>query len=118
MDKIGDGVLSDVRRTDDAWEAEIVFPSGSLCFEGHFPGFPILPGVVQLATAQAAAERLAGRRLAVSSVRKMKFSHVLRPDGCVRLAVTRKAAGVYVYVYTSGDAVCASGELHTTEATA
>jgi acyl-coenzyme A synthetase/AMP-(fatty) acid ligase len=57
------------------------------CLDGHFPGFPIVPGFVQITWAMEAARALTGRALAVERIEALKFTGVLRPGDVVRLRV-------------------------------
>ena len=43
--------VADWRRDGDAWRADGRVPEDLRCFDGHFPGHPIVPGFVQLACA-------------------------------------------------------------------
>ncbi|GAB6081714.1 hypothetical protein JCM30471_06280 [Desulfuromonas carbonis] len=63
---------------------------GSLCqrfkfehdfqgFAGHFPGYPLLPGVVQLLIAQTLVETALGRRQVLAEVVGAKFLEQLLP---------------------------------------
>jgi 3-hydroxyacyl-[acyl-carrier-protein] dehydratase len=63
--------------------------------QGHFPGNPILPGVIQIeALAQAGAltllgdERYAGRLALFGGVDKVRFRRVVRPGDELLLEVT------------------------------
>lgn len=55
---------------------------------GHFPGRPIVPGVVLLDHAIAAAERWLGRPLQIASLPQAKFNRPLLPDETATLALT------------------------------
>jgi 3-hydroxyacyl-[acyl-carrier-protein] dehydratase len=64
-------------------------------FAGHFPGNPILPGVIQLeALAQAGAialladEQYAGKLALFGGVEKVRFRRIVRPGDELALAVT------------------------------
>ena len=63
------------------------------CFDGHFPGFPVLPGVVQIGWAVALAERSFGRQLDVSGMRRVKFVRLIRPDIDVTLDIAINESG-------------------------
>lgn len=55
-------------------------PSDSFSgFRGHFPGDPILPGVIQILMARRLAELASGRRLVLKRCVRIKFVRPLRP---------------------------------------
>ena len=62
-------------------------------FEGHFPGHPILPGVVALGWLLAAAERFAGRQIEATALLNVKFQVVILPGAALELTVVPKAGG-------------------------
>ena len=62
-------------------------------FEGHFPGHPILPGVVALAWMMAAAERFLKRPLGAVELLNVKFQHVIVPGTVVELTLAPKSGG-------------------------
>lgn len=78
------------RRDAERSELEILVEAGNPWFEGHFPQFPILPGVVQIGWAEHFAQTLYGFATGVSVVEQVKFKRpilpgtrltlVLRPD--------------------------------------
>lgn len=97
------------RCTADGWEADMVFDPDAAYFQGHFPEFPILAGVVQLGTAHRFAEQLLKRQLPLKTVKKMKFTSVVRPGEIVHLTLVVKTENEIAYLYRKGDMVCASG---------
>ena len=62
-------------------------------FEGHFPGHPILPGVVALGWLLAAAERFTGRTPAAVELLNVKFQVVILPGAALELSVVPKSGG-------------------------
>jgi hypothetical protein len=62
-------------------------PAESRCFEGHFDGAPILPGVAHLALALMASARGSQRPRVLSGVRDLRFSRPLLPGDEVEVAV-------------------------------
>lgn len=81
-------------------------------FRGHFPGMPILPGVMQLELAHRAVEELAGHPLILRAAKKVKFVHVIEPHHSIELTVEGDpTAGDVVYRFTEGEVLCSSGVL-------
>lgn len=98
-------------RTETTWSADLVFDADAPYFKGHFPGFAVLPGVVQLGMAQHFAEMFLRRSLTLTAVKKMKFTRVVVPGERVRLLLTRKSETEVCYEYQKGGAPCSSGVL-------
>ena len=70
-----------------------VVPTELPFFEGHFPGHPILPGVVALGWLLAAMERFTGQRTGALEVLNAKFQVVILPGAALELTVVPKAGG-------------------------
>ena len=62
-------------------------------FAGHFPGQPILPGVLLLRFAVDAAAGAAGRPLALVAIRRLRFSAPVLPPAEVRVEFDAKPDG-------------------------
>jgi 3-hydroxyacyl-[acyl-carrier-protein] dehydratase len=83
-------VLEEAKHIEARWKV-----TGEEYFlEGHFPGNPIVPGVIQLeALAQAGAitllrdERYRGKLALFGGVEKVRFRRVVRPGDELRLVV-------------------------------
>ena len=100
-----------------AWPVQrrVPVPRDHPAFSGHFPGAPVLPGVVLLAwvidTAQPWA---AGRRLAVPEV---KVLHPVGPDSELLIELRAQGAGL-AFDVRLGDVVAARGRLALLDAAA
>ncbi len=77
-------------------------------FEGHFPGHPVLPGVVALGWMLAAAERFLARPLEAVELLNVKFQVVILPGAELELTVTPKAGGKLQAVIRSDAGIHAS----------
>jgi hypothetical protein len=88
-------------------------PADLRWFEGHFPGDPVLPGVAQLDGLVARqAERLWPDAGVLRVVKRLKFSHVIRPGERITLALERDAArGIVAFSIEGREGRCASGTL-------
>ncbi len=100
-----------VRRSGDAVELDLHVPAALAYFPSHFPRFAMLPGVVQLDWAIAAArEHLAPagefRRLAA-----LKFQHPIRPGAKLTLRLDPAAQGEIRFAYRSAARDCSGGRI-------
>ena len=59
-------------------------------FQGHFPGQPVLPGIVQLHVAVLVCRALYGFDDAPQEVKRLKFKNVVIPPRTLELLVVRK----------------------------
>ncbi|BCF87693.1 AMP-binding protein [Paraburkholderia largidicola] len=84
-------LLSEARDGDDV-HYELRVPPTLAHFEGHFPGLPILPGVVQLDWAiRLAAAHVTGVR-EIESVDRLKFTAPVMPGAVLDLKLSHDAA--------------------------
>ena len=101
--------VSQVVQDESSWRAELVFDADAPYFQGHFPGFAVLPGVVQLGMAHHFAEQFLGRAFTLKAVKKVKFTHVVVPGDAVALELKRAGGNEVAYAYRKGEVSCASG---------
>ena len=69
---------------------------------GHFPGAPVVPGVVILDHVIAAAERAAGHALAVRALAQAKFLAPLLPDQDATIELDREGTALRFRVVRGG----------------
>ena len=102
-------IVENVVRTEDSWSADFTFDPDAPYFKGHFPGFPLLPGVVQIGFAHHFAEVFLRRSFTVGSVKKMKFSRPIVPGEQIHFSLEKRSDAEVGYTYAKGEAVCSSG---------
>ncbi len=89
--------------------ADIHVPSDSPWFEGHFPGEPILPGVAQIGMVFDAIRKTHNQGLKVSSVRRVRFKGIIRPDDQLKIiaAPLKQETGSYSFrILIQAETVC------------
>ncbi|MCP3905556.1 MAG: beta-hydroxyacyl-ACP dehydratase [Planctomycetes bacterium] len=91
-------LIDDVlERTDDRIVAIKQVTLAEEYLGDHFPGFPILPGVLMLETMVQAARRLLGDRdegpLVLGRVRALKYGAMVRPGEALEVEVTAGEPG-------------------------
>ncbi len=91
---------------------QLDLPAGLPCFRGHYPGLPILAGVVQIDwVMQLAAEHLQCGQQSATDFR-IKFKRVIAPG--VPLALTLWHDTVrhrLEFVYRSGEQIASEGRI-------
>ena len=78
----------------DAAEARLRIPEDLAFLEGHYPGRPVVAGVVQVHLAMRALEELLGAPARLARLEALKFHALLQPGDEVRLRVERDPDGV------------------------
>ena len=71
----------------------------SVIYQGHFPGYPVTPGVCSVEMVRECASLLAGHPLRITGIRKCRFSVLITPSEVRKLEVSLKmtAAGEGAY---------------------
>jgi 3-hydroxyacyl-[acyl-carrier-protein] dehydratase len=71
-------------------------------YEGHFPGAPVTPGVVQLQIVKELLESHLKRKLKMKSMRTCKFLKIINPDETPEIQISIKfTEGEHIEVSTS-----------------
>ena len=87
-------------------KVEFSFPADLSLFEGHFPHYPLLPGIVQIELVRYVLSRHLKSPLFLTKVAKAKFKGQVPPEKKVEVVVT----------YTEeGEEIQAKGELDTVD---
>jgi 3-hydroxymyristoyl/3-hydroxydecanoyl-(acyl carrier protein) dehydratase len=84
-------------------------------FKGHFPGFPVLPGIVQLDWAVKIASERFGFSATPREVLKLKFKSVIVPPKDVKLTLSRISPLEVQFEFTSAQQQHSSGKLRYAE---
>ena len=79
-------------------------------FKGHFDGFHIVPGIVQLFLAQYYSSKIFKIPNISGQYRKIKFKNIIKPDKVINLVLERTAKGI-VYSYKDEEKIYSSGVL-------
>jgi 3-hydroxyacyl-[acyl-carrier-protein] dehydratase len=66
---------------DNKTEALILLYPEHEVYQGHFPGQPVVPGVIQIEMIRELAEKALNRQLFINEVVSAKYLNMIIPDG-------------------------------------
>lgn len=90
---IQEAALAPAQITDMVGVQRFCFDQNFMGFSGHFPGYPILPAVLQVLLAQLLAEKIVGSKLSVVSLTRAKFLQQLRPGDQIEVHLSCREKG-------------------------
>lgn len=100
--------------TDSVLSAKLVFPPDAECFKGHFPSYPILPGVAQLYFVRHFARQAFADFPTVATYRRLKFQKIVMPGREVSLEIVRRGAESFSFSMTGATGACSSAIIERT----
>ena len=108
-----DPVVVDTRvHAVGAAEVDLVVPPDLFYFAGHFPGAPVVPGVVQIKWAIAFAHDLLGIGRELAGMEALKFHEVMQPGARSTLKLDyAQASGKLRFSFEREGARYSSGRL-------
>jgi 3-hydroxymyristoyl/3-hydroxydecanoyl-(acyl carrier protein) dehydratase len=83
--------VREIRAAGAAVELDLAIPGNLAYLEGHFPGLPIVPGVVLIDWVIEFAARHLPLRVEAAQTFVVKFRHVMRPGELVTLSIRHEA---------------------------
>jgi len=98
--------LKDLKAEKGKISAKFEWPEDAEVFKGHFPGLPIIPGVVQVRMAQHVLSKALGKPLQLTEAKKVKFLSLGKPNMELTLDLEYQQ---------EGDLIQAKGELKNSE---
>ena len=103
-------VILDSISSENEIKYKIFFNKGCNFYNGHFPDFPITPGVVQLYIASELANHCFKINTIAGQIKKIKFSNIIHPDTIIELSLIKKESGIE-YKYSDATTTYSSGIL-------
>lgn len=105
-------LLLDTTITPDRIELNLAVPANLLYFTGHFPDFPILPGVVQIDWVMAYVRHYFKLEGAAAAAMQLKFRQPIKPGDHLTLTLDYHAARHQIeFAYALGDGIASSGRI-------
>ena len=80
-------------------------------FKGHFDGYPILPGVVQMLFVTRFIKDFFNTDIKKYEISKLKYSSLILPDTKIHFELKRVSDTEFTFEYANGEKKCSSGKL-------
>ena len=101
-----------IEKADNSVTLEFSVPGASPYFDGHFPGFPILPAVAQVELVIRFASEHLGTGIDVSEIRRIKLTKPVWPNIPLLLSIERgKKTLSFRICSPGGETVYSSGTM-------
>ena len=105
-------IVSIHRPDSDTVHVDLALPDDHAAFAGHFPGRPVLPGVVQVDWAVNLAETHLASGMSAALDYQVKFRRMVVAGMVVSLELRiDRAGGVLIFTYRSDGDVVSSGRI-------
>jgi 3-hydroxymyristoyl/3-hydroxydecanoyl-(acyl carrier protein) dehydratase len=101
-----------IEKTGSSFLIEFSIPQESPYFDGHFPGFSLLPAVAQVELVIRFASEFFGTGIDISEMRRIKFSKFILPDAPLHLRLQKDEKSLmFKLVSPVDESVYSSGAL-------
>jgi 3-hydroxymyristoyl/3-hydroxydecanoyl-(acyl carrier protein) dehydratase len=110
--RVVDPIVVEHRVRADGAELELIVPHDLYFVRGHFPGAPVVPGVVQIKWALVLAQRYLAVGDGFTAMEAVKFQRVMTPESRVTLTLAYASAARKLYFsFASADVRYSSGRV-------
>lgn len=100
---------------DGTLSADVHIPTDALWFDGHFPGWPVLPGIAQLGMVFDVVRHALNGPVRVAEVSRVRFRQMIAPDDRLTVVTeSRPGDGRYAFRITRGGEVVCTGTMTVT----
>ena len=110
---IAEPIMQNITKTDSKFCADLTFLKDSSYFSGHFPGHPILPGVIQIHFVMLFIKQYFNMSANDYHVLKLKFSNLILPDTLVHFELNRTGEKEFTFEYSYQEKKYSKGKIVT-----
>jgi len=105
-----------IEKNEKSVTLEFSVPGTSPYYDGHFPGFPILPAVAQVDLVVRFASEHFGINIGISKINRIKFINIIRPENPLVLFIEIDKGNIVFKISSSGgETVYSSGTMTTNQ---
>ena len=105
-------IMRNATKTQEQFSADLTFLGDSAYFSGHFPGWPILPGVIQLNFVFLYIRQFFNIDVSEFDIIKLKFSSLILPDCTTHFELKRLSETEFSFCYSQKENICSAGKIN------
>ena len=104
---------TETKAIDGTLQAKVRVPAESAWFDGHFPGYPVLPGIAQLGMVLDLIRSAMLPSASVTEVSRVRFKQMILPEERLKVMVEARPVrqGTFDFRITRQDKVVCSGTM-------
>ncbi|MGI6680320.1 MAG: AMP-binding protein [Bdellovibrionota bacterium] len=110
-DKVQELVMFDVSFSKDTLKAKLLFEENALFFGGHFPNFPIVPGVIELHYVFKYLKDYFNIIPKKYVVQRLKFTNLIYPNDLIDFKLEKISENEFSFIYEKDEKACSSGKI-------
>jgi len=105
-------VIKSVQQTGNQVILNLFLPENILYFNGHFPDYPMLPGVIQINWAIEFSQKYFNISLQFNKLEVVKFHRLILPDMLIKLKLEHNTLkNKTTFCYSFNNAIYSSGRI-------
>ncbi len=108
---VAEPIMQNITKTDSKFSADLIFLKDSSYFNGHFPGHPILPGVIQMHFVMTFIKQYFNKEATNYHVLKLKFSNLILPDTQIYFELNKIDDNEFTFEYSHNGNSCSKGKI-------
>ena len=109
--KTSEPVMQNVVSLKEHFSADLTFLPDAEYFKGHFPNFPILPGVIQMHFVFYFMEQYFHDNPSRYIVSRLKFMNLIFPNQKVAFVLDKISPDEYTFSYKVDEKICSCGKI-------
>ena len=109
--KITEPVMTNIKTTANKIAMDLFFLKDAPYFEGHFPKYPILPGVIQTHFVFEFLKIYFKKTPQKYTISKLKFSSLILPNINVHFEMEKLNENEYTFIYQNAEKLYSSGKI-------
>ncbi|MBR4806445.1 MAG: acyl-CoA synthetase, partial [Alphaproteobacteria bacterium] len=108
---VAEPIVQNITKADAQIDVDLTFLGDSSYFVGHFPNFPILPGVVQMHFVFRFIKQFFHISASAFDIIKLKFSSLILPDITTHFELVQVSENEFTFCYSQNGKTCSAGKI-------